>query len=198
MADQLPDIQGANGRRQEATPVVAVDAFGRIGQLGVEGKLEQAIERGQAFSVGTPLESVPGSQYLKYWLQNPAGSGKRLYVVKRGFSNNRRITQSHLTRGLVINPTPDGAGTNVALNPLDGVSVGNAAGVFGWAVGGAFAEGAAIERNFQAGNTIEISVPRIVLPGQSFGYQIKGQGNGAGSVKVSATLVFIVEDYDDA
>lgn len=196
MTDRLPNVTGDGGREVQATPVIPIDANDKIGQIGTEGKLEQCIERGCAFSVGTPLLPVRRNEYFKYWLSNPAGSGKRLYVTLRGFSNNRRINQSHLVRDLVINPTADGGGQSVAFNPLDGFSAGMAVGSFGYAIGGAFPEVPALSRNFQSGTTINITVPRIVLPGQSFGYQIAGRGNGNNAVRCSATIVLIVEDYN--
>lgn len=195
MSDQLPDLRGGSNRLVEATPVMIVDPNGNTGQTNVQAKLEQSIEAGNAFSVGTGNVQVPNNSYLKYWLSNPQGSGKRLYVHNRFFSNNRRANQSGLQRDLIINPIPFNGAAMVTPNPLDGLS-NNAVGVFGWGVDGDALGTPVIERNFSAANDVNVSIPRIVLPGQSFGYQIAGIGRNNNAVKLSMSVVWIEEPYN--
>lgn len=135
---------------------------------------ENAVLKGRAFSAGTRTVELVNDKYLKYKFSNPVGSGKRCVVIFRQFQNTMSYRDQMLINGLVVQP-------NLIENPNivipNNLVTGGEPSVtqFEWGedenqLGQSVIDGP-LPLN---GDPYRIEIPRIVLPGESFGYQVQG------------------------
>lgn len=198
MTDQLPDLTGNNERQIEARPVVVVGFDGQEAVIATRSVRDKGIVEGRTFSAGTGVRTVPAGEYLKFRLVNPSGSGKHLYITDRIFSNDRSYTDANMVSELVVNPSAISGATLVTPNnlmPGSGASVAS----FEHSAGAAQLGTPVLSRLLPLNGVFDsIAIPRIVLPGEAFGYQIEGRGTVASenAARASMTLVWSESDYD--
>lgn len=194
MGDLLPDIEGNNGLLREAIPVLIVDSETLTPPtVNAMSAFDWAVSQGRAYSVSTSLQTIPSGSRLAYSFENPVNSGVRVHVARRLFSNNRQGNDLPLQRELILSPASIPAATSVTpnkINPNGGASA--ATFTYGNADIGTPVFSAIMPLN---GRAEDISIPRILNPGDSFGYQIEGSGGGAldETARVSMSLVYFEE-----
>lgn len=162
----------------------------------VHGSFEGAQRAGRAYSVGTSVQAVSATNYLKYRFANPANSGKRYFVTERWFTNDQSSGDANIESGFFPTYATDlPASTSVTPNNLL-PSGGASDAVFQWNVNtntlGTPALGQVLPVD---GVLFNITIMRIVDPGQSFAYQMGGAGGGLNNAaRLAATLIWYEED----
>jgi hypothetical protein len=160
--------------------------------------LEEAQRQGRAFSVSTNVQPVTANNYFKSRFENPSGSGKRCFVVNRLFSNNRASGAVNLEAQLYVNDNQLATPTTVTPNNLHpGLNISSAV-VFTWNASSTDLGGAAFSRILPVNGALDsIDITRIVDPGQSFTYQIRGAGNSIqNAVRTSVAMIWFEEDVN--
>ena len=196
MPDFLPDIEGDDGTIREAIPVLPVSADGRTGVVTLVSELDAAVAEGRAYSASTSVQAIATGERLKARLSNPSGSGKRLKVTQRFFSNDRQGDDAMLRRGLIVQPSAIAGATEVSANNLlPGAATSEAR--FAFATDAATL-GASVVENLMPlnGGTERVDVPRYVLPGDSFAYEIEGAGDGTVQSPAAAAIAFVWIEED--
>jgi len=160
----------------------------------VHNTFEEAIRGGRAFSAGTGVQSLSGSNYLKYRFSNPSDSGVNCFVTLR--KTVTATTTTFLTSQLVISPSAITSPTTVTPSNL---KTGGVASVVSFThkneatalTGGTLVGGLPIPLN---AISLDIDVIRLVQPGEVFGYQIQAGGGGLGSAIQTGMSVIWFEE----
>ncbi|WP_156340138.1 hypothetical protein [Nonlabens sp. YIK11] len=158
----------------------------------VHSSMEEAVRNGRAFSVGTGSQSVGSGNIIKSTFFNPPTSGVNAFVTLRQFTNNSTSTPQQVN--FYVSPTELASG-DVTPNNLKTGGVTSA--IRFRTLTNATSLGTPTLSQVLPINGIEksIEVLRMVQPGEIFGYQLSGVGNGSllNTLQMSMTFIWYEE-----
>lgn len=186
--DTLPTVFGDNGGR-EAVPMVL---YRQNGNPAVYWELEDALYNGRSFLAATPSLAVTAGNFLHCKIENPAGSGRQLFVYNRRFTNTGTdVLQYQAYVNPVAEPSIDGVIPNLLLGGAQSAASfhyeENTNGAFFGPITGSAeaipAGGIAAERRLLV----------IVPEGYSLGFTVAGE---AGSAIQAGNVTAVLEFYE--
>lgn len=176
--------------------VVRIDAEANVVSLEQGSTIRddylQAIREGRAFSVGTGTVTVNTGMYLNQIFENPVGSGKNAFVVKRIFNTDRLPNFKPIDVEFL--PSPDALPAPIVATPANLKTGGMSSAMrFHWS-----RSEAPLTKTPPLSQLISFFVPgggkgyiidtlRIVEPGESFGFLMNGGAEDADKVTISYT-----------
>jgi hypothetical protein len=159
---------------------------------------EEGGRAGRAYLSGTGVIPITDTEALFTKLDNPANSGKNVFLMRRLFSGNRKNLEEVLEYRAYVNPTMTLTTTGPQINRKLGSAVSSAAiwsyqaaDVSTITIGGLQASGGFVPHE---GITESRDVEFIVPPGTSLGFVVTGAGNNIGN---AARLSISLEWYEE-
>lgn len=199
MSDLLPNVEGDRGQVSQSTPVLVANGLQGSPPVSAASVLNVAAFAETAFSAGTGTQSIATGSRMKAVIKNPLGSGVRIILAFRRFSNDRQGADALLERRFLpafsgaltapeigcISPLNNGSGNSVSLAD------------FRYSVDAQTLTGAVIGAPLPLNGIPEtIEALRFIYPGQAIAYEIEGgQGALQDSARAEMTFAWVEESW---